>query len=78
MNNNNDIEPIIHNEYYKMMNEETWPDFEEMFQKHKGVRGGCWCTFHQCSSSQFQKMQKEERRDFHRERVFGGTSTGSI
>lgn len=78
MNNKNDIEPTIHNEYYKLMNQETWPDFEEMFQKHKGVRGGCWCTFHQCSSSQFQKMQKEERRDFHRERVFGGTSTGVI
>lgn len=78
MKDNKNSEAKAHNEYYKLMNEETWPDFEAMFQKHKGVRGGCWCTFHQCSSSEFQKMQKEERRDFHRERVFGGTSTGVI
>lgn len=78
MKDNKNSEAKVHNEYYKLMNEETWPDFEAMFQKHKGVRGGCWCTFHQCSSSEFQKMQKEERRDFHRERVFGGTSTGVI
>lgn len=78
MKDNKNSEAKVHNEYYKLMNEETWPNFEAMFQKHKGVRGGCWCTFHQCSSSEFQKMQKEERRDFHRERVFGGTSTGVI
>ncbi|MGB4588021.1 MAG: hypothetical protein WBI17_02150 [Clostridiaceae bacterium] len=72
------IEPKIGKEHYKLMSEETWPDFEAMFEKHRGVSGGCWCTFHQCSSSQFQKMQKEERRDFHRQRVFGGTSTGVI
>jgi len=78
MKDNKKSEVKIHNEHYKLMNEETWPDFEAMFQKHRGVRGGCWCTFHQCSSSQFQKMQKEERRDFHRQRVLGGTSTGVI
>ena len=72
------MEPEGHREHYKLMTEETWPDFEAMFEKHKGVSGGCWCTFHQCSSSHFQKMQKEERRDFHRQRVFGGISTGVI
>lgn len=78
MNNKKTIEPVIHEEHYKLMTAETWPDFEAMFEKHRGVRGGCWCTFHQCSSSQFQKMQKEERRDFHRQRVFSGVSTGVI
>lgn len=72
------IESEMHQEHYKLMTEETWTDFEAMFEKHRGVSGGCWCTFHQCSSSQFQKMQREERRDFHKQRVFGGVSTGVI
>lgn len=65
-------------EHFKLMTEETWPDFEELFSRHKGVRGGCWCTFHQCSSSAFQRMTREERKDFHRNRVLSGITTGVI
>lgn len=51
----------------KLLSPETWPDFEALFAKHNGVRGGCWCTFHLLPSSQYMKMEKLERRDFHRD-----------
>jgi len=66
------------NEHFKLMTEETWPDFEALFSGHQGVRGGFWCTFHQCSSTAFQKMSREERKDFHRNRVMSGVTTGVI
>jgi GNAT superfamily N-acetyltransferase len=50
----------------KELSSETWPDFDALFGKHKGVRGGCWCTFHLCASSQFDKMSRDERRTFHK------------
>ena len=25
---------------------DTWPDFEELFTKHNGVWGGCWCMYY--------------------------------
>src|SRR5262249_55744767 len=35
-----------------------------LFGKHKGVRGGCWCTFHRCTSGQFDRMARDERKKF--------------
>ncbi|MFV8834131.1 GNAT family N-acetyltransferase [Aquisalimonas sp. APHAB1-3] len=44
---------------------ETWADFQALFGKHKGVRGGCWCTYFRCASAEFDNMTKESRRSFH-------------
>ena len=31
----------------KPLNEETWPDFARLVERHNGVWGGCWCmSFH--------------------------------
>ncbi|MFO7636154.1 MAG: hypothetical protein R6W96_02460 [Clostridia bacterium] len=57
----------------------TWKDFEALFAKHKGVRGGCWCTFHRCSSTtHFEQMNREERRKFHQELTMKGEGYGLL
>lgn len=31
----------------KYLNEDNWPDFERLVEKHNGIWGGCWCmSFH--------------------------------
>ena len=62
----------------KEFSPETWSDFEELFGKHKGVRGGCWCTFHLCTSTQFHKMSPEERREFHKRLTVQGQAFGLL
>ena len=62
----------------KALSKHTWEDFEGMFQKHKGVRGGCWCTYHQLPSSEYNKMSREDRKEYHRKRVEEGIATGLI
>lgn len=42
----------------------TWNDFEKLFGKHRGVRGGCWCTFNLCRAVDFERMNRDERRRF--------------
>lgn len=63
---------------YKRLTPDTWGDFETLFLKHKGVRGGCWCTFYTCFSSEFDKMEKEERRIYHKKLCMEGKADGVI
>lgn len=62
----------------KKLTYEVWKDFEELFNRHNGVRGGCWCTFYLCKSSQFDKMSREERREYHKRLIQTGKSTGIL
>lgn len=62
----------------KEYSRETWADFEALFGKHKGVRGGCWCTFHLCTSSQYDKMTKDQRKEFQKELAYQGLGSGII
>ena len=62
----------------KEFSRETWLDFEALFGKHKGVRGGCWCTFHLCTSAQYDKMAKDERKEFQKGLADQGISPGII
>ena len=62
----------------KLHSQETWPDFVALFGKHKGVRGGCWCTSNRCSSSQFNSMTRDERRMFQRGLVMQGKGNGLL
>jgi hypothetical protein len=50
----------------KEFSQDTWQEFEALFGKHKGVRGGCWCVFNRCPSTQFQRMRRDERKEFLR------------
>lgn len=63
---------------YREMSKDTWADFERLFIKHKGVRGGCWYTHHRCSSSEFYRMTRDERHDFHKSLVMGGRGCGLL
>jgi len=58
--------------------QETWPDFEALFGKHKGVRGGCWCTFHLCTSVQYDQMTRDERKEFQKGLAYQGLACGLI
>jgi len=60
-----------------LMGTETWPDFDRMFQKHKGC-GGCWCIYHLCGRAEFEHLQREERRAVHKKLVSSGIATGLI
>lgn len=57
---------------------ETWTDFQALFGKHKGVRGGCWCTYFRCTSAEFDRMTKEERRGFHERLAQEGRGYGVL
>ncbi|MTI95497.1 MAG: GNAT family N-acetyltransferase [Firmicutes bacterium] len=62
----------------KPLSPETWDDFEQLFVKHKGVRGGCWCMYHRLSSSEFNRLSKEERRERHKELTLRGKGHGLL
>lgn len=62
----------------KELSPETWPDFESLFGRHKGVRGGCWCTFYRCTSREFEGMSRDERKAFQKELVFHSRGCGLL
>ena len=62
----------------KEFSQESWPDFETLFGKHKGVRGGCWCTFNLCTSTQFNQMGRDGRKAFHKDLADQGLGSGLI
>lgn len=73
-----ELYPITDELGFRILTPETWGDFEKMFLRHKGVSGGCWCMYHQVSSSQFQKLDKDARRSLHQERVSEGLASGIL
>ncbi len=64
--------------HVEKMSPDTWCDFEILFDKHKGVRGGCWCMFHRLSSTVFNSLSKDERKAAHYDQVMAGRSAGLI
>lgn len=44
---------------------DTWPLFEALFEKHHGVRGGCWCAYYLQSSSAFAKTDRQGHKAAH-------------
>ncbi|MEN6339590.1 MAG: hypothetical protein ABFD03_05645 [Clostridiaceae bacterium] len=63
---------------FRPLNFETWLDFEALFEKHRGVRGGCWCVYYLCKSTDYNRMGAEGRRAFHRELALSGRAQGLI
>jgi len=62
----------------KELSSDNWPDFEALFGKHKGVGGGCWCTFFRCTSAEFDRMTRHERRAFQADLVRQGHGHGIL
>lgn len=63
---------------YKKLTLETWDDFFTLFQKHKGVRGGCWCAFYLGLSKDFDYHEKDRHREIHKEHLQEFGSTGIV
>ena len=62
----------------KLLALETWPDFVTLFGKHKGVRGGCWCTSNRCKSSQYEQLGRDGRKAFQETLVNEGRGDGIL
>lgn len=65
-------------ERFELLTKERWSDFEKMFEKHKGVRGGCWCSFYLASSGEYAKLDREGRKQFHLEKLNEHPFTGGM
>ncbi len=63
---------------YRKLTLENWDDFQQLFQKHKGVRGGCWCAYYLGRPKDFVFSEKERHREIHHEHVRTFGSTGII
>ena len=63
---------------YRPLNRETWPDFEAMFLRHKGVCGGCWCVYHRIPASIYQKSTREEHYALMKSYLGDGTACGIV
>jgi GNAT superfamily N-acetyltransferase len=62
----------------KPLTPETWGDFADLFGRHNGVRGGCWCVFNLLTSAQFDRMSRDERRECHFQKMQAGQATGLL
>lgn len=65
-------------ERFKRLTSENWDDFEILFEKHKGVRGGCWCSFYLATAGQYAQLDREARKKFHRSALEKSGSTGGL
>jgi GNAT superfamily N-acetyltransferase len=62
----------------KLIKPETWPDFEQMFAKHRGCQGGCWCAFHICSSGEFNRLDRDGHKIRHKNSIQQGLTSGVV
>jgi GNAT superfamily N-acetyltransferase len=62
----------------RLLGEDTWPDFEAMFARHKGVRGGCWCAFYLTNATQYEQLGRDGRREYHRALALKGLARGIL
>ncbi len=50
----------------KQLSVKTWPDFENLFARHNGVWGGCWCVYYHAlgsfDNSAYAKNKRAKRR----------------
>jgi ribosomal protein S18 acetylase RimI-like enzyme len=65
-------------ERFELLTQERWNDFVTLFEKHKGVRGGCWCSFYLASAGEYAKLDKEDRKLFHFEKINRIGFTGGL
>jgi GNAT superfamily N-acetyltransferase len=61
----------------KELSPSTWTDFEELFEKHGGVQGGCWCMFYHVKSGWRDKNRAQNKSEKHA-LVMNGKTHGVI
>jgi GNAT superfamily N-acetyltransferase len=62
----------------KQLSPETWLDYEALFGKYDGVRGGCWCTFFHLFSKEFDGSTRAQRKDLKRRLVLQARAHGIL
>jgi GNAT superfamily N-acetyltransferase len=65
-------------ERFEILKKQRWNDFERLFEKHRGVRGGCWCSFYLASAGEYSALDKEGRKQFHLDKLEQHDSTGGL
>ncbi len=63
---------------HQALTEENWKDFRQLFGKHKGVRGGCWCSFYLAYASEYAKLDRDDRYAHHKVAVEKHGPTGIL
>ena len=61
----------------KDLNNNTWDDFENFFQKYNGAQGGCWCVYYHRTKptpGETQEERKKNNHDFKKQLVDEGKS----
>jgi ribosomal protein S18 acetylase RimI-like enzyme len=56
------------------LNEETWPDFADLVERHNGVWGGCWCLGFHAEGSE----RGPQRRALKHRRVLDGNAHAAL
>lgn len=64
--------------YSKRLNLSNWYDFEALFEKHNGVRGGCWCAYYLGRPKDFRYEEKDKHKQTHFEHIQAFGSTGIL
>lgn len=62
----------------ELLTSTNWADFEALFDKHNGVRGGCWCTHNRCNSTEYDSMDRDGRRRLQEHFVHDGRGHGLL
>lgn len=57
---------------------ENWDQFEELFGRHQGANGGCWCMWWRLPRSSWEAMSKEQRRLAFKRLVDDGEPVGVV
>lgn len=55
----------------------TWKDFKQLFGRHDGVWGGCWCMFYHVSKGWSRRTAEKNRSD-KRKLVHEGRAHGLL
>lgn len=62
----------------RQISAEIWPDFEQMFARHNGCHGGCWCVYHILSSGEFNRTDGAAHKARHRESIISNETSGVV
>ncbi len=66
------------NVYSNILTKDNWHDFENLFEKHHGVRGGCWCSFYITYAGEYNKLDRCGRKATHLNLIKNDLHTGLL
>jgi GNAT superfamily N-acetyltransferase len=62
----------------RQLTAERWDDLVALFGPERGAQGGCWCMWWRMTSTEFESMSRESRRDAFHALVKANAPTGVL